>query len=238
MMGTFKRRRAAVLLLAACLGGCAAGPQEPQGAAQPAEAERMLARALTAMEKNKPQLASSRTEVIVDGVAVPGPAQGTQGAEAGNWPGDPDEALRVLQTADKTVVLEARDPADPGLATLSVTVNQEAWTELVKTAWSSRLASMQTEGTALIREETSRASGVKAEELRKELDAKLKAASERLGGMIGSLEASGIYKIRVRRNGAEPEQIVIENRLRYNGDHAPREETVRTLYDFRRSPAQ
>jgi hypothetical protein len=235
----FKRRGAAVLLLAAALCGCAAGPEEPQSAAQSADqAERMLARALTAMEKSRPELASSRTEVIVGGVAVPGPAEGAPGAEAPSWPKDPYEAARLLQTTGKTVALESRDPADPGLATLSVTVDQGVWTGLVKGAWTSRLAALQTEGAALIREQASRVSGSKSENLKKEMNASLETAAGKLGGMIGSLEASGVYRFRVRQNGAEPEQMIIENRLRYNENNTLREETVRTLYDFKKTPSR
>lgn len=222
----------AVLLAA----GCAAGQTDGSEGAD--RAERLLERTVAVLEKEMPAYKTS-TEITADGVAVPQlktrntGSGGTVAGEPAGW--ELEKSVRYLRKAAKTVKLEP-DPGSQGGQVLTVTVSGSEWTTLMKKDWQERIAVIETEADAAIRQQTARVSGDKAVWMKHELTASLEKARTRMEQLVGSLEAEGVYTIRLKRGAARPDTMTVENRFRYRTGGAERSETVRTTYDFTRGP--
>jgi hypothetical protein len=221
---------------AALITGCPADTL-PESAAASERADRLLARSLSIIEKEKTSVSSTMTEIIIDGVSVPGPQPGTGGDNLGVWADNPYEAVRLLQMADKAVTLEGREAGSPGLETMRVTVSKETWTELVREAWTSRMAALKTEGEAVMAQQLSRVPESKSEALKRELASSFQTARLKLEQITATLEAEGVFIIKSRQSGARPEQLSIENRMHYEENGRIKEEVVRTVYNFGRLPS-
>jgi hypothetical protein len=230
------KRKLSVVLAAALLSGCAGGTlSDTEGAED--RANRLLERTISVLEKEKPSY-QTNTEVISDGVAVPGlRTQSTEIADAAADPAwDLVKSIAFLRQAGKSVKLES-DPDVPNGQTLTVEIAGTDWTELMKKDWEGRIVSMQAEADSAIRNQTSRLPGDKAVLMREELTASLQKARTKMEEMVGSMKADGVYVFKLQRGAARPELLIVENKLRYTSNGEVRDESIRTSYDFRRRAA-
>lgn len=232
----WNKRKMSALLAAGLLAGCAGGPA---AGGVPAEdraedrAERLLERTLAELEKETPPYRVN-TEVTSGGVAVPGLRAQSASPAAGGSPFEwnLEESIRYLRQARKTVTLRT-DPAAPDGQVLSVILSGTDWTELMKKDWQGRINAMQSSANSTIEERASRLTGDRAVRMRNELTASLQKARARMEQMVGSMEAGGEYTIKMRRGASRPDILVLENKLLYKANGTEKNETIRTIYDFR-----
>jgi hypothetical protein len=225
-----------MLFLLACCLMSACGAELPQQGTVAAsdQAQRLLARTLSVIEAEQPAVVSATTEVIAaDGYALPVLQPPASGIPLGTLAQDPYEAVKLLQLAQKSVILQRDAEGRTGMETIRVAVAGDTWNEWVQEAMRNRSTAMQLEGQSAIGQLLSQVSRSRVDRLERELNESFSKAQQNLAQMTGTLEAEGVCNILLKPGSARPLRLTIENRMRYMQDGRMREETVRTIYQFR-----
>lgn len=229
---------AAVILVAAgCAAVTAGETEEAKGSgAASGRAQRLYDQAVTAINRQELVVRSHTTEVLVDGIAVALPGSSTWGGVP--MPGlddGPAGVLKLLEQPSKTMrVITERTKDQRQVQILLMEPSQEEWTGLVKHSWGVRLDALQAQGTSLIREQVARVPGSKAEPMQRELQERLRTATDKLNQALQTMRAEGIYKLQYGSGGSRPEALHMETRLHYTEDGIEREETIRSSYSLTR----